>query len=266
MCQDSRRWNTNLLNNIFCPGLVDSILRVPLLPSVSKDARIWGPSPNGEYAVKSAYHLCMNNIVDSQPMQVDGKWSLIWRLQVPHKVGIFLWQLCRDILPTLLSLQSRGTACPTSCVFCANGMENVWHLFVSYPAAECSWYSINLWSYIEPFLETASSFHELFFFPMCLIFFPPSNALVLVCFYGVYGGGVMLRFWMMCLKMLLKCLVALLRCCMTGKQHALLVFFPLMLPPQGRNNIDKSLQQVFLNVTWMLVLTLILELLVLVLV
>lgn len=68
MCQGSKRWNTNLLNNIFCLGLVDTITRVPLLPLVSKDARTWGPSPNGVYAIKSAYHLCMNHIVDSRPI------------------------------------------------------------------------------------------------------------------------------------------------------------------------------------------------------
>lgn len=119
MCPHSKRWNVNLLHNIFGLETVDAIFRVPLVQSMVDDNLVSWPYAIGTYSVKSAYHIYMSQLVKSRTLHVKGMWDDIWHLHVPRKVIIFYWQLCHDILPICISLQVRGVPCPVSYVMCS---------------------------------------------------------------------------------------------------------------------------------------------------
>jgi len=54
---------------------------------------VWNKEQNGEYSVKSAYRLCMQELLDISEFKVPGKWDLIWNLaNLSHVVNTAISQ------------------------------------------------------------------------------------------------------------------------------------------------------------------------------
>jgi hypothetical protein len=49
---------------------------------------------NGIYSVKSAYRLCMEELVDVSDLRHPGYWAGRWKLNVPPKIKNFIWHMC----------------------------------------------------------------------------------------------------------------------------------------------------------------------------
>jgi len=79
---------------------------------------VWNPEKNGHYTVKSAYRLCVEEIVDNSHLRKNEYWGGIWKLKVPPKVKSMVWRVCRECLPTRVRLNRRGVTCPSTCVLC----------------------------------------------------------------------------------------------------------------------------------------------------
>lgn len=79
--QNTNGWNYNMVNYYFDYDTVQEIIRTPIFHQVEEDALIWKAEKNGHYSVKSAYHLCVNNIVDNSYLHRAGSWDSIWRLK-----------------------------------------------------------------------------------------------------------------------------------------------------------------------------------------
>jgi len=62
------------------------ILQTLLFVQVVDDRLIWKAERNGLYSVKSAYRLCVKELVDTSHFRQPGLWSGIWCLKVPLKV------------------------------------------------------------------------------------------------------------------------------------------------------------------------------------
>lgn len=65
----------------------------------------------GDYSIRTAYKIFMNTILDDEQLRVDGSWSLIWNVQFPPRVKVFLWRACRDCLPVRTRLHTKGVEC-----------------------------------------------------------------------------------------------------------------------------------------------------------
>jgi len=104
-----------------------------LLDQVVDDRLIWKAEKNGLYSVKSAYRLCMEELVDVSHLRRSGYWSGIWRLKVPPKIKNLLWRTCRGCLPTKVRLQDKGVQCPISCVSCDGLHEDLSHICFECP-------------------------------------------------------------------------------------------------------------------------------------
>lgn len=92
-----------------------------------------------------------------------GEWNLLWRLNVPGKIKIFLWRVCRECLPIRYNLQRRGVQCPLSCVLCSSKVENCWHSFLMCPVSLKYWSCVKLWDKIADFINEVESFARLLF-------------------------------------------------------------------------------------------------------
>jgi len=61
-------------------------MHTTLYDQVRHDRLIWKAEWNGCYTLRSAYRLCVEELVDVSHLHPPGKWNNIWRLKVPPKV------------------------------------------------------------------------------------------------------------------------------------------------------------------------------------
>jgi len=108
---------------------------------------------NGCYFVRSAYRICVEDIINNDHLRKPGYWSGIWRLKVPPKVKNLVWRICRDCFPTRVKLRSRGVNCPSDCVMCEDPHEDSCHIFFHCQAAIDVWSAANIWHLISPSLN-----------------------------------------------------------------------------------------------------------------
>ncbi|KAL0399882.1 UNVERIFIED_CONTAM: hypothetical protein Sradi_2331500 [Sesamum radiatum] len=57
-------------------------------------------------------------------------WNFIWQTEVPPKVRLFAWKICRDALPTRLRLMRRGVQTSSGCVWCGRDDEDLLHVLL----------------------------------------------------------------------------------------------------------------------------------------
>ncbi|CAJ2649711.1 unnamed protein product [Trifolium pratense] len=105
----TKEWDSHVINNIFDQGTADAILRTPLFQQVTSDKLVWKAEKKGNYTVKSAYRLCVEELLDTSHLSRPGFWSGIWRLKVPPKVKNLLWRICRGCFPTRARLRDKAS-------------------------------------------------------------------------------------------------------------------------------------------------------------
>jgi hypothetical protein len=98
-------WNVPLIEHLFPADLVDHICNIAINPRIMQDKLIWVGNTNGQFSVRSAYHLeveCRSVSLGSSSVLVSNTplWSFLWQLHIPRNVILFLWRACNDILPT----------------------------------------------------------------------------------------------------------------------------------------------------------------------
>ena len=107
--QEFGRWNTSVVKNCFLPHEVEAILSIPISQSMLDDALVWAWTKQGNFTVKSAYHVAHGWLVEgkgkgagSEESNLNKKkefWKAIWGLKCPSKVRHFMWRACKNILP-----------------------------------------------------------------------------------------------------------------------------------------------------------------------
>jgi hypothetical protein len=131
---------------------------------VNEDKLVWKPEKNGPYSVRSAFRVCVEEIVDMSHLHRNGFWGGIWKLKVQPKVKNMVWRVCRECLPTRVRLKSRGVNCPSSCVFCNDPHEDCYHMFFHCCTTVGIWRSTGLWQVIEPLLHSFDDAPEIIFY------------------------------------------------------------------------------------------------------
>lgn len=101
----------NIVRSIFNEPDEAAILSMPLFFSTQADCRIWHYSSDGSYTVKSAYSLCMKQIIESSHEPVSSNRQVVWKFGVPQSVLSLLWCLLRTCLRTRVNLLSGGVQC-----------------------------------------------------------------------------------------------------------------------------------------------------------
>lgn len=98
---------------------------------------------NGEYSVRSAYRMCMNELLYTSHFKVEGAWDLIWKLKVPPRIKSLLWRICRNCLPTRTRLRDKGVNCAAVSALCNVDEEDIVHLIFKCPGSRNIW---SMWS------------------------------------------------------------------------------------------------------------------------
>lgn len=121
-----------------------AILSTRISQNCIKDKLAWVHSKNGQYTVKTGYQKWHQTYVGNMGVQQSTGWSRLWRLEIPHKIKIFLWRLCRNNVPVRSVLRGKGVAVPIGCMMCVGDIEHLLHLFLDCEFAKECWHRMNL--------------------------------------------------------------------------------------------------------------------------
>ena len=83
----------------------------------------------------------MSNNVEVQQIAGCGR---LWNLDIPHKIRVLLWRLCRNNVPVRWRLRGKGVVVPIECVMCTGDVEHLLHLFFDCPFAKSCWQQAGL--------------------------------------------------------------------------------------------------------------------------
>ncbi|XP_060968799.1 uncharacterized protein LOC133036276 [Cannabis sativa] len=111
-------WDVELSDDLFEPGDVDLICKIPLPTLPKLDTWYWSFETFGGYPVRSAYRALQRKF---------------WYLKLPPKVKNLLWRALTNCLPTLVSLQTKRVHVYSICSLCNVAPETTFHIM-----ADCS--------------------------------------------------------------------------------------------------------------------------------
>ena len=106
---------------------------------------VWPFTPNGEYSVRSAYHMLVStSVMADQASTSSGDqsvWKSIWRIRAPNKIRHFIWRAVKDSLPTKENLQRRHIPLDLTCSLCDEHQESLLHALWLCDQAKAVWRS-----------------------------------------------------------------------------------------------------------------------------
>lgn len=91
------------------PVMVDEIARI-LIDPLKNDKVVWKYSENGKFSTKSAYLAITGYFEppDSHSSKDNQEWNtLVWNLNIPPKVKVFMWKFVADILHTPVNIMKK---------------------------------------------------------------------------------------------------------------------------------------------------------------
>lgn len=106
--QNERRWDAVKVLQTFSREDADLILATGIPEHPVEDRLAWTRTTNGKYSVKTGYQLWHNRNVGVGAVLQSKGWSKLWRLDLPHKMKIFLWRFCRNNIPVKSRLSMKG--------------------------------------------------------------------------------------------------------------------------------------------------------------
>ncbi|KAL8133871.1 hypothetical protein AgCh_009077 [Apium graveolens] len=106
-----------------------AILATRIPQNCTKDRMAWFHSSSGHYTVKSGYQRWHLNHIGDLGLQQSRGWDMIWRLDIPHKIKIFLWRFCLNNIPVRNLLRGKVIPAPAACDMCVGDVEHLMHLF-----------------------------------------------------------------------------------------------------------------------------------------
>jgi hypothetical protein len=142
--EDTRWWDLTALNYMFSKEEVSIIQSIPVSMSNKEDRCIWRGTKNGQFTVRSAYHLQQELNIQYEASssfkeRCSEVWSKIWSLQLPGVEKKFLWKACKEILPTRANLFKRKVVDNPLCPICSREPESVLHILWSCDSARDAW-------------------------------------------------------------------------------------------------------------------------------
>ncbi|XP_058776202.1 uncharacterized protein LOC131650515 [Vicia villosa] len=147
-------WKKDLISSIADPLEAGQIESIPLSLRRTEDKLIWHSERNGEYSVRSAYHLCTQykQAKSPGPSNISSQqlWKDIRKAPIHNIVRNFLWRLAKNILPTRVSLSKKGINLDDICPLCLSLPESAQHLFLNCEFSRLVFFSSTLCYRVPP--------------------------------------------------------------------------------------------------------------------
>jgi hypothetical protein len=125
-------WNLSLIKEIFDEDEAKAICQIPLSPGLPKDRLICMGTKNGDFTVRSAYHLSKELKEREGEQCSSGEkgeeiWKVLWAMEVPNTVKLFCWRACNNLLPTKTNLFFKKVVDNMKCPCCEADDETIIH-------------------------------------------------------------------------------------------------------------------------------------------
>lgn len=137
-------WNIPLIEQVFPAELVDHICNISISPRVMHDRLILAGTTAGQFIEHSAYHLevdrqaCSRGSCSALSSNTP-IWKLLWQLQIPRNVQLFIQRACNKIFPTKENLRRRRIVDDPLCPMCGKEVESTTHAIWNSAAAQAVW-------------------------------------------------------------------------------------------------------------------------------
>lgn len=115
------------------------VLQIPIGTATSRDRLIWHFSKNGTFSISTCYHMIFADSHCTLPVESGNvgqgsnsnhlNWNLVWGMNVPPKVRMFVWRATLNTLPHKAKLFRRRIATSPSCDRCSREVETTEHIF-----------------------------------------------------------------------------------------------------------------------------------------
>lgn len=131
-----------MIRQYFHQDDVVQILKIPLPTQLRSDQVLWHYNKKAFYSVKSGYQLALQMRFPNKPSSSEeGKssWSLIWYLQIPEKVKIFMWRVANNMLPTTENLWKKIVLQTPWCQRCRSYEKSTFHSLFECKASRKIW-------------------------------------------------------------------------------------------------------------------------------
>ncbi|KAH9704682.1 reverse transcriptase domain-containing protein [Citrus sinensis] len=135
MALNLRRWDFDVVANIFNQRDRDLILQIPLGSRIVEDGWYWLPDSKGQYTVRSCYKMLEN--LPSPPN--SSVWRKLWQLPVLAKGKNFLWCAMVNVIPTADNLVQRRVEVHPLCPICNVATETISHVLLEHSFAKTCW-------------------------------------------------------------------------------------------------------------------------------
>lgn len=139
-----KQWDESKVNSIVTTVDAKAILAIPIPKSQVPDRIAWAFSPDGKYSVKSGYKYWHDRFSDCKHEVSSQGWAKLWKLEVPHKIRVFLWKICRNNIPVRYIMRRKGVQTSIICPMCLNDVEHLLHIFLDCSFAKECWQALNL--------------------------------------------------------------------------------------------------------------------------
>lgn len=141
-----KSWDCEVIESKFHMEDAEAIMRIPLSRRRAEDVMIWLLTKDGEYSVRSGYHVArmiskQNNSLgeSSRTAQGNSVWKSLWKTNIPNKIKAFGWRASQNALPTKENLSRRGIIDNDRCELCEQASESVIHVLWECGMAQDIW-------------------------------------------------------------------------------------------------------------------------------
>ncbi|KAF4384273.1 hypothetical protein F8388_010518 [Cannabis sativa] len=135
-------WNVDTLNNYFHKEDVPWILGIPI-DIHSEDMLVWPFTKDGQYIVKSGYRVAREiKLAPTRCSNMDKThawWKMWWNLNLPPRMKLFGWKMCRNWLSAKSNLVHRGMKIDPTCNYCGRFEESLPHALWTCEKVERVW-------------------------------------------------------------------------------------------------------------------------------
>lgn len=128
--QENGGWNEQEVRNDFPTDEAEAILNISLHLRGCEDIGYWNDNKDGKYSVKSGYALeiyCSAPPFQSNHLFKDW-WKIIWNLNLPPKVRIFLWRASKNFIPASMNLFDHYVPVNGVCALCKINYATTCHV------------------------------------------------------------------------------------------------------------------------------------------